>query len=261
MNNSILVIGDCHVSDNQDLSRFTIASKFIVDEKPDYIIIIGDFLTLDALSAWDRNKRKKMEGRRYNKEIEAGNEALDLLFHDMKQYNVKRSKRHRKQYKPEIVYIEGNHEDRLTRYLDTDPTFDGMVGVKKDLKLDKRKIKFVPYKEYYYVNGIGFTHIPFNKMAPVSGIDITRKASMVNVNSVVFGHTHEQHLSHIHKQGQEHLQDIYCCGCFFEHKDDYVRGCVTQYWVGLTILDNWKTSRFDVRSYSLSNLKRRYEDQ
>jgi len=258
MHDTTLVIGDCHIDDEQELDRFDILSSLIVDTKPEIILINGDFLTLNCLSAWDKNKRKKMEGKRYSNEIDAGNEALDRLFAGIKAYNKGKKRNKTKQYKPVIVYTEGNHEDRLERYLDTDPTFDGMVGVERDLKLKERGIEFIRYREYFYHMGVGFTHIPFNKVAPISGVDITRKAQMVTVSSVVFGHTHEQHLSHVHKEGMDHLQDTYNTGCFFDKKEDYVHGRVTNYWRGVTILHHWKEGRFDVESFSLGRLERLY---
>lgn len=254
----ILVIGDTHVDDEQDLSRFKLLGNMIVDHQPDEIIIIGDFLTLNCLSAWDRNKRLKMEGKRYQAEIKAGNEALDIMLKPLEDYNTTRRNRKEKQYKPKLVYIEGNHEDRLNRYFDDDPTFLGSNSIEGDLNLHARGIIWVPYRTYYYTDDVGFTHVPFNKVAPIGGVDITRKAQMVTVKSVVFGHIHEQHLSHVHKEGMPHLQDTYCCGCFISKKEDYVHGRVTNYWRGITILHTYKPGRFDIESYSLGRMERMY---
>lgn len=255
----VVVIGDAHVDDEQSLDRFDVASKFILDQRPEYIVSIGDFLTLNCLSAWDRDKRLNMEGRRYSKEMEAGNEALDRLMGAITKYNKKRKKQKMKQYKPRWIFLEGNHCERLPRYLEKDPTFEGTIGVEKDLKLNQRGWEWVPYREYFYINDVGFTHIPFNKASAISGVDITRKAQMVGVKSAVFGHTHEQHLSHVHKEGMPHLQDTYNCGCFFDKKEDYVHGRVTNYWRGLSILHIWKEGRFDVDSWSMGRLEREYE--
>lgn len=256
----VIVIGDGHVTNNQDLSRWDVLGNFIVDTRPDYIVSIGDFLTLDSLSAWDMSKRAKMEGRRYQLEIDAGNEALDRMLKPLKSLQKKQRADKKKVYRPEIVYINGNHEDRLDRYLEQDPTFEGFASVESDLQLEKRGITFVPYRDYFYIDGVGFTHVPFDKIKPISGVDITRKASMVNVDSVVFGHTHELHVSNVHKQGQKHLQQVLNCGCYFEHKDDYVAGRMTNYWIGIVVLDIWKHGRFDINTYALSNLRRMYGD-
>lgn len=257
--NDVLVIGDCHVDDEQDLSRFELLGEFIIDHKPSHIVFIGDFITLNCLSAWDRDKRAKMENRRYAAEIEAGNAALDLTFTPMMKYNNRRRRLKMAQYKPTVVYIEGNHEERLTRYFDYDPTFQGHISIQKDLKLADRDIEWVGYRDYYYINDVAFTHIPHNKVQPISGMDITRKAQGVMIKSGVFGHTHEQHLSHVHKEGMPHLQDTYNCGCFISKKEDYVHGRVTNYWRGITLLHIWKSGRFDINSYSLGRLERMYD--
>ena len=255
----ILVLGDCHVDDEQDLSRFSLASQLILDHKPEHIVIIGDFLTLNCLSRWDRDKRLKMEGKRYSKEIEAGNISLDMLLNGIDHYNDKRREGKRSLYKPNIVYIEGNHEERLKRYLESDPTFEGFVSIEKDLHLRERNISYIPYREYYYINDIGFTHIPHNKVKPVDGLDVCRKVSAVTVKSTVFGHTHSMNVSNFHKEGQDHLQQILNVGCFISKKEDYVHGRVTEYWRGLVLLDSWKPGRFDIETFSLGRLERLYQ--
>ena len=124
-----MAIGDCHITNGQDHSRFKILSKFIVDQKPDYIVFMGDFLTLKCLSAWDKNKREKLEGLRYESEIEAGNLVMDIIFSDLIKYNKSRRLNKKKLYNPKRIFIKGNHEDRLARYLEIDPTFKGFVSI------------------------------------------------------------------------------------------------------------------------------------
>lgn len=255
----ILVMGDAHVTDEQDLSRFDAAGKFILEERPTDIILMGDFLTMRCLSAWDRDKRLKMEGLRYRAEIEAGNEALDRLTGPVARYNRAVGLRKKGLYQPNWVYIEGNHEDRLTRYLDKDPTFLGTVGIAQDLNLTVRGFTWIPYRSYHYINGIGFTHIPFNKMKEIGGVDITRKAQQVTIKSCVFGHTHELHTSNVHVEGMDHLQQVLNVGCFFEDHEEYTKGKVTNYWKGLVLLHNYSEQRFDIETISMSRLKSKYE--
>ena len=257
----VLVLGDFHVTNNQNLSRFKVISRFIIEHKPEYIVLMGDFMTFQCLSAWDMDKRARMEGQRYELEINAGNEALDIMFSDVDAYNKKQKKTRHRQYNPKRIYIKGNHEDRLDRYLDFDPTFKGWVGVEKDLKLKERGFEVIPYRKYYYLDDVGFTHVPFNKAKEISGVDITRKASMVTVKSIVFAHTHGQNLCHVHKEGMPHLQDIYVCGCVFDEKEDYVDGRVTEYWRGITLLNIWKPGRFDIDAYSISRLRHEYGER
>jgi hypothetical protein len=257
-NTLIMPIGDCHVTNGQDLSRFDHAGKLILKYKPAVIVLMGDFLTLNCLSFWDKNKKKKMEGRRYKKEIAAGNEALDRMLGPTVKLQNRQKKNKVKMYNPELVYLMGNHEERLHRYLDADPTFDGVISIEEDLKLDDRGFIVVPYKSYYEVNGISFTHIPFNKMREIASVNICRAAEQVCVGSTVFAHTHEYNVSNIHRAGQTHLQQLLNCGCFFDKTEEYAQGHLTNYWKGLMLLDNYKEGRFDVNTFSTGHLRRLY---
>jgi len=240
----LLVVGDAHVTNGQNLRRFNWLNNYLNDNPPDYLVYIGDYLTLNSLSAWDRDKRKLMEDRRYFREIEAGNEALDRVKVPS---NTK------------VIFLEGNHEERLTRYMEYHPEWsDGDINIPNHLRIKQRGFKWVPYREYWISNGIHFTHVPFGKVGPVSGKDICSKVEAVTVNTTVFGHTHELHTSCVHKHGQKHLQQILNVGCFFEQEEDYVHGRVTNYWKGLVELNNYDYGRFDIKTIAMGHLQRFY---
>jgi predicted phosphodiesterase len=241
----ILTIGDAHCAPGQDLRRFKALGKLIVDESPDVVVSIGDFLTLDSLSDWDKSKRGKMEGRRYKADISSGNRALDLI-----QLSTA----------PRYVYLMGNHEYRLPRYLDYDPTMMGFADIENDLDLAARKWKVVDYKDDIKLSGISFTHIPINGMGrPIGNPHVAQKALALYSNSVVFGHTHTLDHAAEHRRGAPHLNQALAVGCFFEHIDEYAIGSKTDYWRGIVILDAYHNNRFDIRTISMSNLLRKYK--
>jgi predicted phosphodiesterase len=245
----VLVIGDAHVDEVQSLDRFDLANRLIKRERPDVLVIIGDFLSLNCLSAWDRNKRLAMEGLRYIEEIQAGNVALDKLL-------AGTSKKMRK------IFVEGNHEDRLDRYLELDPTFHGYVGIAKDLRLVQRGFEFIPFKGVAYVRGVGFTHIPIaGNGKAVGNPNVAQKALKLFHHSVVFGHTHTLDHAAEHRHGAPHLNQALSVGCFFEHVDDYALGSKTDYWRGLVMLEVYSENRFDVRTYSLGRLERMFGEK
>lgn len=241
-----LVVGDAHVTNNQNLRRFDWLNGYLNSDNncPDYLVFIGDFLTLNSLSAWDRDKRLLMEDRRFFKEIDAGNAALDKL-------QIPNN--------TEVIFIEGNHEERLPRYLNYHPEWaDGLLTIPTLLRLNERGFRWIPYRTYWVHNGLHFTHIPFGKAREVGGKDICSKVEAVTVNTTIFGHTHELHTSCVHKHGQRHLQQILNVGCFFEQEEDYVHGRVTNYWKGLVELDNYDYGRFDIKTIAMGSLEREY---
>lgn len=241
----ILIIGDAHISEHDDLRRFKAMVKVIKKFKPNKILIIGDFLTMDCLSAWDKNKKKIMEGKRFKNEIEKGNEALDII---------------QEEFKGEVIYLEGNHEERLERYLDIQPTFDGVVNIPIQLKLAERKIKWVKFKEFYNINGISFTHIPIaGNGRPIGGTNLVKKALSMFSNSVVFGHTHSLKFDHEtrHNSGMNKALNV---GCYFEEGHDYTKGSTQDHWKGLIILETLKLNDFDYQTISLDSIMSNYKD-
>jgi predicted phosphodiesterase len=244
----VLVVGDAHVDDTQNLDRFSALGNKIKNEHPDYVVLIGDFLSMNCLSEWDKNKRAKLEGKRYKLEIEAGNRALDLAQLDALNPSC-------------VVYIEGNHENRLTRYLEYDPTFEGWSCIPEDLELSTRGVVWVPYKECFTINGISFTHIPIASNGKAIGNpNVAQKALRLFNGSVVFGHTHTLDHAAEHRHGSAHLNQSLAVGCFFEHVDEYARGSMTNYWRGVVDLTVYDTNRFDISTTSMRQLYNQYGD-
>lgn len=257
---TVLVIGDSHVDDEQSLDRFDALGNLIVDRRPEYIVSIGDFISFHCFSGWDRPYRLKMEGRRREKEMVAGNLALDKLLGPMTKLNKRFKLSKKGQYKPELIYIEGNHEEWEQRYLDENPELVGTVDYKKDLGLEERGFIHIPYREYCMINGVGFTHVPMNKMnRPITGVRIMRTALDSHSMPVVFGHTHDLKIEGQHRLGSEHYQQALNVGCFFEHVDEYAQGSKTDYWRGVTLLHMYSPERFDIEMISMSRLKEMYK--
>jgi hypothetical protein len=252
-----LVIGDAHVDPRQlrnnkkGLRRFKWLNH-LIKSKPEIkrLIIIGDFVSFLSLSHWDRDKRRKMELKRYLQDEAAANAALDILLDGINP-------------EIELVYIQGNHEEWLERYLDYDPTMEGKVGLEKDLKLKDRGFKVVvPYKSDYKYKGVSFTHVPIMANGkPVGGKYATAKALEVYHNSVVFGHTHCFDVAAIHRKNSPSLQQAVNVGCFFEHIDEYAQGSMTNYWRGVLFLEHYDHNRVDIDQWSMGRLRRFYESE
>lgn len=259
MLNEILVIGDAHIEARENINRFTWLGNLIKERRPKCIVTIGDFLTLDCLSTWNSDKRLTMEGQRYQQEIATGKKALNLMFGGIGEANKLLKRRKKELYEPRFIFIEGNHEYRLTRYIDQHPELEGAMDIKRDLGLKDYDGEWVPYHSYITINSIMFQHIPFAKNGrPISGMNIARKALMLTNLSVVFGHTHCLNVESMHRTGSPHLQQALNCGCFFEHQPDYVVGAPTDYWRGVCILKNYSPMRFDLETISMSRLKTEY---
>jgi predicted phosphodiesterase len=248
MADKTIVVGDEHVGPGQNLRRAIWLSRFIDDVKPDRVVHIGDLGTFDSLSGWDKDKRRKMEGRRYIKDVTALRKYISTSRGTL--------------YKAyENILCEGNHEDRIARYLDYNPEMEGSLDYQRDIGI-QGDWKIIPYRSYYKHNGIAFTHVPIMENGkPVSGKYATGRALEICRDSIVFGHTHRLDYVACHRHGQAHLQEALNVGCYFEHIDDYALGSVTSYWRGLVVLDHYKHGRFSFEAVPMGMLKREYNDK
>lgn len=239
-----LAVGDTHIGPKQSLRRAHWLGQFATKINPARIVFIGDIGTFDSLSAWDKDKRKKMEGRRFANDVQSIHDFFTIA-------NLPKQS--------EIILIEGNHEYRIERYVDQHPEVENTLTYLPIPALSEHQVTVVPYKSFYKYKGVGFTHVPIMENGrPVSGKYATSRALDICNHSVVFGHTHKLDYKSVHRHGSPHLQEALNIGCFFEHIDEYALGSMTSYWRGLCVLDHYKRNRFSFSAVPLGLLKREY---
>lgn len=255
-----LVIPDAHVSPGQDLTRFKKLGQLIVDKQPDRIISLGDFLSLDSMSGWDLAKSGNMEGKRYSEDIQAGKDALQLMLQPLKNMQGQQRYAGASVYTPRMVFIKGNHCDRVDRYLETRPELKEHMSVDKDLELNKFGFSdIVAYRESIEFDGVLFTHAPMNAAnQPVSGKYAIHRAAEMTAKSLVFGHTHRQEVVNYYRHGSGELTQIVTGGALFEGTDSYAYGALNAYFRGLMLLTHYKEGRFDYEVISLERLNELY---
>jgi hypothetical protein len=151
-----LVIPDTQVKADVDLSHLPLIGKYALEKRPDVIVMIGDFADMPSLSSYDKGK-KSFEGRRYKKDVEAAKYAMSLLMKPIKEYNDHAAANHRARYKPRLILTLGNHEDRITRAIESDPMLDGTISI-DDLEYEKFGWEVYPYLEVVNVDGIAYSH-------------------------------------------------------------------------------------------------------
>jgi predicted phosphodiesterase len=145
--------------------------------KPDIVIIMGDFFDFYAVSQHRKDPRRRLD---LAQEIAAGNAGLKLV----EALGAKRK-----------IFVEGNHEERLQRYLadeasDVIKTLEpaGLITshtLPEALNLKKRGWEWVPYRQHLKVGKLYVTH-DVGKAGANAHID----AEATFQGNVVIGHTH-----------------------------------------------------------------------
>lgn len=242
----ILVFGDAHCELGQDISRFKWLGEKIVELKPSYIVQLGDFTSMLSLSHWDMNKKAKMEGRRYQADIEAALNAVFTMLYPLHKYNDKQRRWKEKLYQPTILWFEGNHEDWIRKYLDTHPEMLGyMHPFCETISNQWPYIEGIPYREYRTIKvkgvNISFTHAPMSPInLPLGGKYVSERALDICDSHVVFGHTHRfQHMHRfLHGRG---LKQAINAGCFFDETPEYAKGAANEHFrcvLGINVRDD-----------------------
>ena len=112
----VIAIGDTHDAPDVDKQRFRWFGKYIRKVKPDAVVQIGDFITLDSCTHYipDDTYSARIEKPTFIKEMDSFDDACYEFNYGLGNYEVKK-------------YITlGNHERRLWRYEDKNPSFYNM---------------------------------------------------------------------------------------------------------------------------------------
>lgn len=163
----ILIVPDLHrpYHDERAWQLLLKVGKFL---KPKRIVTIGDFVDMYLVSSHSKDPSRK---NNLEWEIADGNKGLDEL--DALGAEEK-------------IFVEGNHCDRLRRYLrDRAPELFDTVSIPKLLNLKERGWKYVPYKADIKIGKVFFTHD-----VGVAGRTANFKALDTYTHSIVTGHSH-----------------------------------------------------------------------
>ena len=261
-----LVIGDPHAEPGHNNKRFTALGNYIVETQPDTVLCIGDFTSFDSLSDHDEKRPLLKEGRRLVADIRHAQDALARIDAPMSAYNARAAAGHRERYKPRLIMVEGNHEDRANRYVASRPELSGVLDIGDLIGASEYGWEIIPYKSYYYLYGVGFTHIPMAKRdgnMPLSGEYIAKRVIDLHNQTTVFGHTHRFVIHDLarNQEGQSKRIMGINCGWFGDFMPSYARGGAghSDWWSGLIELTHLSDEGdVDVSSISMDRLKAEY---
>lgn len=163
-----VVWSDVHIWDH-DEAALRAAKKFLLDVRPN-LILNGDFSELQCFSKHGdlvNPGQWKEERRMIKRELYWLRDILP---------------------DKEIIYIEGNHETRLKRYLARNaPVLSGTLSLETELDLDKLGIPFVPEEQAYD------NPTKLGRLTVVHGWwfnDNAAKKHLMAMGDVLVGHVH-----------------------------------------------------------------------
>lgn len=250
------VIPDVQAKPGVDFSYLTKIGKYLVEKKPDKIICLGDFADMPSLSTYDVGK-KSFEGKRYVKDIEASKQAMDALLSPLWEFNAKAKRNKEKLYKPTLVLTLGNHENRISRAVESDPKLEGVMSA-DDLCYREYGWDVVPFLDVVVIDGIAYSHY---FVSGLMGRPVTTAAACLTKKhmSCVQGHQQGLQIATGYKADGSLLTSIIAGSCY-EHDEDYMSSQGNKHWRGFLMLHDVKDGEFDIMPVSLNYINKRYEN-
>ncbi len=249
-----LLIPDCQVKPGVPLDHLDWVGQYIVDKQPDTVIQIGDFADMESLCSYDTGK-KSFEGRRYRADIEIAKAGMLKVLLPLRAHQEKLKHDKKKAYNPRLVLTLGNHEDRITRAVDSDPKLDGTIGL-SDLAYESFGWEVFPFLQPVNIDGIMYSHyFPSGQLGRpcTSARAILSKYHM----SCIAGHQQGRDIAY-GKRGDGKTITAIIAGSFYQHEEAYLNPVTNNHWRGVYMLHEVSEGSFDEMAVSLDYLRRRY---
>lgn len=166
----IAVLPDGQVHRGVPTDHWSWCGEYLAIKKPDVIIQLGDFTDMPSLSSHDSPGSLRLEGSRYQHDIDSSLVAMGLLMNKI----VKVPK-----WNPKLYLTLGNHEDRINRAIAKDPKLEGVISL-DDLEYEQFGWKVFPFLQPIVVGGVAFCLTPDHKV-------LTKDLRYVELGSINIG--------------------------------------------------------------------------
>lgn len=255
----ILVIPDTQCKPGNDHSYLEYVGKYACDLEVDHLVHIGDHWDMPSLSSYDKGK-KSFEGRRYTKDIAAGNEAMDILMAPIHKEVARRKKGKRKKWDilDNLHFAIGNHEYRIERAVESSAELECLMSY-DDFNLKEHGFHVHDYLDPFVLEGIAFAHF---FTSGIMGRPVSSAQAMLNKKhmSTVMGHVQDRQIAYAKKADGTRITGLFA-GICYKHDETYLaasEGTSTS-WAGVWVLNECDGSgAFDEMPVSLNYLERKY---
>lgn len=252
-NQDIVVIADLQVKKGDSIKHIEALSRYLWAHKPKDIVNIGDTFDFPSLSSYQTQLER--EGKRLVDDLRSGYAGMDAIMAHVKEEN---NKRKYKLYKPELNFIEGNHENRLNRFIHNHPELSGFIDLQH--QIESKGWTYHKLGVPFWIHDVAFVHYMENPMSgrPVGG-GIENKLNKFP-HSFVHGHQQQyQFARRQNLQGRPHFG--VCAGSFYIEDEDY-RGANNTEIRGFVhmkhFINRYGFDDYDVEFVSLERLLAQY---
>ena len=243
----IAVITDAQVRPGVPINHLAACGRYLTEIRPDVIVCIGDFADMPSLSTYEAPGSLTSEGTRYAEDVAAVKAAMTTFLTPIRAV---------KDWKPELILTLGNHEDRITRAINSDPRrLQGVMSL-KDLGYEEAGWKVYPFLQPVVIGGVCFAH--YFPSGPMGRPITTARQILHKMHMSCFaGHLQGRDIAYAKRADGTSLTAI-ISGSFYQHNEDYLSPITNQHWRGMVVLNQVKDGEFDEMCISVDYLLRKY---
>ena len=253
-----MVIPDTQVKPHVNTDHLEWAGKYAVKMKPDVIVHLGDHADFPSLSTWDKKGGKQMEGKRIMADFDSANAAWARLNAPIDKEIARLKKGRRKGWAPRRVITLGNHEDRVTRFVNSDAAWEDVISLDM-LDYERSGWEVFPFLQPVEIEGIAFVHYVTSGVMGRS-ISSARAGLTKRHQSFVQGHVQTRDIAETSDVlGRRKIGLM--AGIFYSHQESYLTsqtGTDTT-WSGVWMLHDCDGfGQFDYMPVSYAYLQEKY---
>jgi hypothetical protein len=240
------VIPDVQSKPGVDPGFLHAIGRYIAEHRPDRVICLGDFADMESLSSYDKGK-KSFEGRRYRADVGAAKRAMHVLMEPILKEPG---------YDPQLVMLYGNHEDRISRAIELQPEFEGVISL-DDLGYEDAGWNTFDFLKPIIIDDIAYSHY---FVSGVMGRPITTARSMLTKlhGSCIAGHQQTLDIARSNRVDGTAITAVIAGSCY-EHNETYLTPQGNNHWRGMLFLNDVRDAGdFDLMPLTIRYLKGRY---
>jgi hypothetical protein len=236
------ILPDVQAKPGLDFKHLAHVGHYFAEKQPDVIVCLGDFADMPSLSSYDKGKRK-FEGRRYKKDIDATKRAMDTFMDQIAAAPG---------YKPRLVLTLGNHENRINRAVDDQSELEGLLST-NDLKYADYGWEVHPFLEVVTISGVVFSHY---LTSGVMGRPIGTASALLSKRhqSAIVGHQQGLQMATAVRADGGMLTGIIAGSCYM-HDEEYMGPQGNRHFRGCLILHDVRNGEFEPMPVTLKYLK------
>ena len=209
---------------------------------------------MPSLSSYDVGK-KSFEGRRYKEDITIVHRAMEKLLQPIWKYNAKAKSNHKERYNPRLILTLGNHEERISRAVNSDPKLDGTIGIEQ-LNYVEYGWEVYPFLEVVVLDGVAYSHYFTSGTLGRPCVSAAAQLSKKH-QSCVSGHQQGLQIAMSANAAGVRLTSVIAGSCY-EHNEDYMGPQGNKHWRGCLMLHSVLNGEFDLVPVPLQYLQSKY---